>query len=143
MKSEINWIIHYCANGVGCSECNEKVTGFIPYTCNSHTHGMQRYRHKDFQLVINLPVRETARILNTLGLRVQAGERFQHGDLISGIYEDCSIRLDEYEETGRKVLRVMIPDKNNIFPEDERCMEVYRLQLLETDALCTEGGMTS
>lgn len=96
---------------------------------------MEKYHHKDFQLVLALPVKEIARILNTMGLRVQAGERFHDGDLVSGIYEDCDIRLDEYEETGRTVLRVIIPDKYNVFPEDERCMPVYRAQLLETDAL--------
>lgn len=133
--AEIDWVIHLCANGVPCEECGKVETGFLPQTCNAHTHGMEKYHHKDFQLVLALPVKEIARILNTMGLRVQAGERFHDGDLVSGIYEDCDIRLDEYEETGRTVLRVIIPDKYNVFPEDERCMPVYRAQLLETDAL--------
>ena len=55
--------------------------------------------------------------------------------MISGIYEDCKVRLDEFEETGRKVLRVVIPDKYNRFPEDECCMDTYRIQLLKTEAL--------
>ena len=53
--------------------------------------------------------------------------------------EDCDIRLDEFEETGRKVLRVIIPDGNNIFPEDEHCMPVYRLQMLQTEDLLMAG----
>ncbi len=138
--AEIDWIIHLCANGVSCEECGKVENGFLPQTCNAHTHGMEKYHHMDFQLVLALPVEEIARILNTLGLRVQAGERFHDGDLVSGIYEDCDIRLDEYEETGRTVLRVVIPDKYNIFPEDGRCMSVYRVQLLETDGLYREGG---
>lgn len=138
--AEIDWVIHLCANGVPCEECGKVETGFLPQTCNAHTHGMEKYHHKDFQLVLTLPVKEIARILNTMGLRVQAGERFHDGDLVSGIYEDCDIRLDEYEETGRTVLRVIIPDKYNVFPEDERCMSVYRVQLLETDSLYRQGG---
>lgn len=138
--AEIDWVIHLCANGVPCEECGKVETGFLPQTCNAHTHGMEKYHHKDFQLVLALPVKEIARILNTMGLRVQAGERFHDGDLVSGIYEDCDIRLDEYEETGRTVLRVIIPDKYNVFPEDERCMSVYRVQLLETDSLYRQGG---
>ena len=137
---KIDWIIHCCANGVVCEECKKVETGFLQYACNAHTHGMERYHHMDFQMVLYLPFEEIGRILNTLGLRVQAGERFHHGDLVSGIYEDCDIRLDEYEETGRRVLRVVIPDKYNVFPEEENCMPVYRLQLLDTEDLYSESG---
>ncbi len=138
--AKIDWIIHCCANGVVCDGCNKIETGFLKNTCNAHTHGMEKYHHMDFQMVLFLPPEEIGRILNTLGLRVQAGERFHDGDLVSGIYEDCNIGLNEYEETGRTVLRVIIPDKFNIFPEDARCMPVYRLQLLTTEGLCREGG---
>lgn len=138
--AEIDWVIHLCANGVPCEECGKVENGFLPQTCNAHTHGMEKYYHKDFQLVLALPVKEIARILNTMGLRVQAGERFHGGDLVSGIYEDCDIRLNEYEEIGRTVLRIIIPDKYNVFPEDERCMSVYRVQLLEIDSLYRQGG---
>ena len=138
--AKIDWIIHCCANGVVCDECKKLETGFLQYACNAHTHGMERYRHMDFQMVLYLPFEEIGRILNTLGLRVQAGERFHDGDLVSGIYEDCDIRLDEYEETGRRVLRVVIPDKYNVFPEEENCMPVYRLPLLDTEDLYSESG---
>lgn len=139
MKNKnMDWIIHYCANGIQCSASGKIVTGFRKDVCNAHTHGMERYGHMDFQVVLNLPQLHIAYILNTLGRRVQAGEHFKNGELVSGIYEDCCIRLDEYEETGRKVLRVMIPDANNIFPEDPRCSGSYRLQLLETEELYQE-----
>ena len=111
--------------------------------CNAHTHGLERYGHLDFQMVLFLPTEEIGRILNTLGLRVQSGERFRSGDMVSGIYEDCDVRLDEYEETGRKVLRVIIPDANNIFPEEGDCMLPYCLQFLKTDELCVERGIQS
>ena len=138
--AKIDWIIHLCANGAPCDKCGKVENGFFPKTCNAHTHGMEKYHHMDFQLVLALPVKKIALILNTLGLRVQAGEHFQNGDMVSGIYEDCDIRLDAYEETGRMVLRVIIPDKYNIFPEDDHCTPIYRMQLLETDDLYREGG---
>lgn len=140
---QIDWIIHLCANGVACDDCGKAETEFLDYVCNAHTQGMERYGHKDFQLVLQLPQQDICYIMNTLGLRVQTGERFKAGDLVEGIFLDCPIRLDEYEETGRQVLRVVIPDKYNIFPEDERCMETYRLQLLQTDALYRKGGAVS
>ena len=49
--------------------------------------------------------------------------------MVSGIYEDCGIRLKKIRETGRDVLRLIIPDKHNRFPEDENYMEPYRLQI--------------
>ena len=142
MDQKIDWVIHLVANGA-CDECGEIETGFLPYMCNAHTHGLERYGHLDFQMVLFLPTEEIGRILNTLGLRVQSGERFRSGDMVSGIYEDCDVRLDEYEETGRKVLRVIIPDANNIFPEEGDCMLPYGLQFLKTDELCVERGIQS
>jgi hypothetical protein len=142
MKPKIDWIIHMVTNGA-CDECGKAEDSLLPYACNAHTHGMERYGHLDFQLVLALPPKEIMRILNTMELRVQAGERFKAGDMVAGIYEDCDVRLDEFEETGRRVLRVVIPDKYNIFPENEHCMDTYRLQLLETEALCVKGGVPS
>ena len=142
MKKTINWVIHLVAN-MTCSECGKEENGFFPYTCNAHTHGMERYGHLDFQIVLLLPPYEIARILNTMGMRVQHGERFQTGDYVSGIYEDCPIRLDAFEETGRTVLRVIIPDEYGVFPEDENCTETYKLQQLPTDALYRKGGVQS
>lgn len=120
MPKTVDWIIHGVCDG-----------RFI----NFHTHGMERYSHMDFQMVLPYPQKEVCRILNTLGLRVQAGERFKNGDLISGIYEDCDVRVTEFEETGRTVLRVIVPDKDNRFPEDPDCEYPYTLQVFTTDFL--------
>ena len=59
---------------------------------------------------------------------------------ILGIYEDCDVRLTEFEETGRMVLRVIIPDKHNRFPEDAGCDVRYTLQIFTTDFIYREGG---
>ena len=141
-QQKCDWIIHLVANGA-CDECGKEEDSFLPYVCNAHTHGMERYDHLDFQLVLLLPRQEICRILNAMGMRVQSGERFKAGDYVSGIYEDCQIRLDAFEETGRTVLRVIIPDKYGVFPENENCMDVYKLQQLPTQALCSKGGMRS
>ena len=142
MKRKTDWIIHLVANGA-CDACGKKEKGFLPNLCNAHTHGMEKYAHPDFQLVLSLPIQEIGRILNELGFRVRAGERFKPGDMVSGIYEDCHVRLDEFEESGRKVLRVIIPDTRNRFPEEEQCGDMYRLQLLKTAELHRGGEMPS
>lgn len=64
MKNNIGWIIHLCANG-NCDECGKREEGFLPYTCNAHTHGMEEYGHMDFQLVLKAHPAEIGRILNT------------------------------------------------------------------------------
>ena len=120
MNNNIDWIIHLVANGA-CDECGKEEKGFLPYTCNAHTHGMEKYDHPDFQVVLSLPPREIGRILNTLGLR----------------------GLDEFRETGRNVLRAVIPDRQNRFPEDPQCEEPYRLQSMDTEDLYEREGALS
>lgn len=117
MKNNIDWIIHLVLDGSD-----------FEFIGNAHTHGLERYGHEDFQVVLRLPQEEISRLLNTLGLRVQAGERFTDSDMIKGLYLDCDIRLDAVIETGRTVLRLIIPDKNNHFPEDPLCDAPYKYQ---------------
>lgn len=52
------------------------------------------------------------------------------GDMVSGLYTDCDILLKKVRETGRDVLRLIIPDKYNHFPEDPDCKEPYKHQEL-------------
>ncbi|MEE1503104.1 MAG: DUF4262 domain-containing protein [Acutalibacteraceae bacterium] len=132
---KVDWIIHYICNGARCADCGEVESGFINYACNAHTHGMENYNHLNFQVVLNFGPNEVGRILNTLGLRVQAGEKFKDGDMVKGIYEDCDVRLTEFEETDRKVLRVVIPDQLNTFPDEKDCMWPYTNQALKTEQL--------
>ena len=135
LKRRIDWIIHAVCNSAACAECGKIENSFIPGACNFHTHGLEKYGHPDLQIVIEYPPQEIARILNTIGLRIQDGARFAAGDLIKGIYEDCDVRLDTFEETGRNVLRVIIPDKFNRFPEDPIWEYPYNLQAFPTDML--------
>lgn len=135
MGSKLNWIIHYVANGVMCGCCGEVEDGLIPYACNAHTHGMEKFGHLDFQVVINYPVDVVSYILNAFGQRVRDGARFHDGEYVSGIFEDCLVRLNEFEEAGRTVLRVTIPDEKGIFPEGEGCDSRYLVQLLQTEEL--------
>ena len=120
MEKKPDWIIHGVCDG-------QRV--------NFHTPGMDRYGHKDFQIVLPYPHQELCRILNTLGFQVRDGKVFSNGESIPGIYEDCDVRLMEFEETGRMVLRVIVPDKNNRFPDEPGCEYPYFIQTLPTDFL--------
>ena len=126
MDTRPNWTIHYVFDDPGP----------YPYLGNAHTHGnsingMEKYKHLDFQTVINFPQKHICYLLNTMGMRVRNGEIFHDGDMVSGIYEDCSIRQKKIREAGRDVLRLIIPDAHNRFPEDTHCMEPYKYQELD------------
>lgn len=143
MKKDFDWIIHCIMNGAKCAVCGEPIHDMVPGSANFHTHGMDKYNHPDFQLVLGCNMQLAGYILNTLGARVRAGERFKDGDYVKGIFEDCDVRLDTYEETGRNVLRVIVPDANNLFPDEAGCDMYYWVQLFETDELYINLGKAS
>lgn len=116
----MNWIIHYIIDQYGPYK----------YLINSHTHGMELYNHLDFQVVLDLPPEHISHLLNTMGKRVKSGETFCDGDMVSGLYTECDILLKQYRETGRDVLRLIIPDKKKCYPDDADCMEPYKYQIL-------------
>ena len=134
-NKKVNWLIHINKNGYRCQISGKYINNLLPGLANFHTHGMEQYNHPDFQLVLDGPLDSAASILHALCLRVRAGERFKDGDYVKGILVDQNIRLDTYEEHGRNVLRVMIPDGNNFFPDDPRCDIFYRVQLFKTENL--------
>ena len=81
-------------------------------------------------------------ILNSLGFKVRSGEQLKAGDLVEGIFEECPVRQDSFEESDREVLRVIIPDSQNRFPEDPNCDYPYSFQLVPTNMLERgEGGI--
>lgn len=135
MNKEKDCIIHLCTAGVSYDSNGELENLRIPFACNAHTHGMDKYNHLDFQVVLPLSTNVIYGILARLCKRVQAGDRFQSGDYVSHIVEGGQIRLDEFEESGRKVLRAIIPDENGAFPESPMCSDAVRLQLLKADYL--------
>ena len=137
---KLDWIIEIIGNGVVCAKCGKVEDSFPEYICNAHTHGMKKYHHPDFQIVLHISDEDIGYILNSLGLRVQAGEQFKAGDLVEGIFEDCSVRLDSFEESGRRVLRVIIPDSMNRFPEDPECAYPYSFQTLSMQQLEQQGS---
>lgn len=127
-KQKIDWIIHFVVNGAMCDCCGEVENSFPEYMCNAHTHGMEIYGHLDFQIVLALDPQITGALLNDMGLRVQAGEKFKAGDVISDLISNYDVKLVEAEETGRTVLRILLPDKNGLFPGDDGCEYPYSQQ---------------
>lgn len=135
----INWIVHYVTDSI-CDMCGDNNTPhFKPNLCNAHTHGLRElYGHPEFQFVLNIGMKTVLPILNHLGLMVKSGRRFKAGDSVSGIILGYDIRLFEATDNGKKVLRVVVPDQYNRFPDDEDCEAVYNLQHLSTKNLMVD-----
>lgn len=131
-----NWIIHAVMNGQPCTTCGKITHPYLPPFCDAHTHGMAKYGHLEFQVVLDIGVREVCYVLNELGWRVRAGYRFHDGQYVDGVFLDCQVRLDLVPDSaGIPVLRVIIPDNENRWPEDEDVDSAVQCQLLPLDCL--------
>lgn len=135
MKPKVDWIIALECNGYKCNVCGLTEYNFIPGYCNAHTYGMFKYNHPEFQLVLRMEDKMILYTLNRLGLRVQAGQVFKDGDVIDDLFEGYKALLKEIEYNGEKMLRVIIPDENHKFPDDEDCQPHYRHQVLPVEDL--------
>ena len=134
MKKKVDWIWHYVTNGIPCDMCGKIENGFPEFICDAHTHGMKKYGHLEFQVVVNYGPEEIGRLLNEMGRRVQNGERFMDGDVVKGLYLDCDIVLKEIPDSNNEpVLRLIIPDKENHMPEASS--PPHSLQALATSNL--------
>lgn len=135
MEKKIDWIIALECNGCKCDMCGEIEYNFVDGFCNAHTYGMFKYGHPEFQLVLHMDHKMILYTLNMLGLRVQAGEIFKDGDIIKDLFEGYNALLKEFEYNGQKMLRVIIPDPNHKFPNDEGCQLEYSYQALPIEDL--------
>lgn len=135
MKEKIDWIITLSCNGVPCEECGKTESLFISGYCDAQTVGMYKYSHPEFQLVLHMDHKMILYTLNSLGLRVQSGKTFKDGDIIDDLFDGYLAKIKEFIDGERKILRVLIPDANHKFPEDEGCQLEYTYQALPIDDL--------
>lgn len=129
-----DWDIDYLSNNAVCAKCGKKETRFPKYICDAHTHGMERYGHLNFQVVLDYGMQEVAYLLNAICQRVHNGERFKDKDLVAGLYLDCDIQLRQVTDCdGQPILRLIIPDRQNRLPEESE--PPYTYQTLATSIL--------
>lgn len=81
---------------------------------NIHTHGLLR----DFQIVVPLPPSRAVPILKTLATRSLACSRYRAGQHVRGVIRDYAVALVDAVESGRSVLRVIIPAADGILDRD-------------------------
>ena len=120
-----DWIWHYVSNNAVCQECGETEHGLPEYICDAHTHGMNKYGHLEFQVVVDYGPREIGRLLNEMGFKVQNGERFKDGDEIEGLYFDCNIYLRQVTDAHERPI-LLFPISITDCPRSPKSLIVCR-----------------
>lgn len=101
------------------------------YLVDIHTEGLMEYNHPELAMVVSIPPETAGEILNTLGIRIVNGERFD----VPGVYDnilqdDYPVRVVRTEYgSGREMAVLILPDEKCRLPEDVGCQEPYRWQL--------------
>ena len=97
----------------------------------AHTHGLEEsYGHLDVQVWLPTNHRKQYELLATVAEAVKAGRRYAAGKEYNDLF-NVPVRFVEREEGGRRVLRLIVPDPNGLFPDDHGCMPGYDMQLHE------------
>jgi len=79
---------------------------------NFHSHYLESYLgHKDIQLVYPLPDNLVGGIMHTVVGNIKKGRKYKAGDITSSVLEGLDVLFVEATETGRTVLRIILPDK--------------------------------
>lgn len=110
-----------------------------PMTVCAYTNGLQQfYGHRDIQFVLKYSPHQVGQLLNGIAVSIQGGEYLRDGCLLEGTMGDRRLKAMIKEKTPEdqtEVFRIVIEDKNGLFPEDEGCNPTYAQQALDTDIL--------
>ncbi len=82
-----------------------------PTGVNYHTHGcLESFGHPDLQIVAPMPPVLAHNLFGLAIEKIKAGEKFKAGDRLSDIIKNMDVALIEAQESGRTVLRMVLPD---------------------------------
>ena len=91
-----------------------------PFGINVHTHELKRkFEHDDLQIILPVPDETLNSLLWTVVERIEKGEKFEPGMIVSKVVKNYNITFAYATENGRLVLRLILPDKDcNLKEED-------------------------
>ena len=121
---KLDWMIHYVAPTVDRSK--SPAYYYEPYFANIHTHGLDKYNHRELCICISIGQEKAKELLNTLGMRIVHGDVFTEGirtDILTNDYDVQFITFD-----NDPTLYMILPDVNNKLPMDSDCEEPYCYQ---------------
>ena len=99
-----------------------------PYIGNFHTHGLNEYNNqRELCIVLAIPGRRAATLINTMGLRVAENETvFTEGIRTDILENGMDVELISFDNDP--TLYIILPDANGKLPSDEDCVEPYKYQ---------------
>ena len=119
-KSKYDWDIHFVADGIKCDCCGEETEGsFMPYMCDAHTHGLDKYGSKELQVVLYLDPRIVGTIINNVGMNIKEGKVVLRDGMLLDGYIEGGYKIEVFEtldEFGDPVFRLILPDSEGRFP---------------------------
>lgn len=85
-----------------------------------HTHGLvESYGHPDIQCILPINAKVVHEIFCIIVNQIKMGKKFEAGKCYSGLVKgDYKIRFLLANESNRKVLRIIIPDKHGKLHKD-------------------------
>jgi uncharacterized protein DUF4262 len=107
--AEFGWYANYVRNH------GESPTGF-----STHTYGLEEsWNHPNIQIVWRVPPEMGYDMLYTVVELVRKGEKFEPGRKYNNVLHDYDVMFAWATESGRRVLRMILPDKDNGVSRDE------------------------
>ncbi len=98
---------------------------------NIHTHGLvENLSHTDFQIVLKLDDELIQTLFHSIIENIKGGYTYYEGRS-NKVIEDLEVEFKKFQEDGREVLRLIIPDQDGRFPNEEGCSEPYNKQYVE------------
>lgn len=117
--SKVDWIIHYVIPE------EDDMEGMI----DCHTHGLDAHNHPELMCVLALPQEVCADLINSLGLRILEGERFDEERIYTNIIaNDLPVKVIRTKVGNNDMAVLIFPDQNGLLPEDSDCADVYNEQ---------------
>ncbi len=130
----IDWMIHYVQEHdcECCGKHNENPIGFTGFA-NIHTHGLDKYNHKELCIPFDIGFKLAGTILNNCGLRI----KLEHQEFVPGkndsVIRNLPVLFHEFKNSD--TLYMIMPDPNGKFPDDEDCEFPYNKQLLYAEII--------
>ncbi|WP_050614867.1 DUF4262 domain-containing protein [Bacillus testis] len=89
------------------------------------TRGMrENLNHEDLQIVLAIGKEMAELILDTVIANIKDGYKYREG-LWNNVIEDTVVEFKRVRSGDRSLLRLVLPDSEGRFPEDEGCQYPY------------------